>query len=135
MGLTGIVRLRKSGRIKPMYSDAARSFAVSLALCAMVLRALLPDGWMPAASAAVPLVICSIDGTHHTKAPGAPTQPQSHAPCAFAAAAPLAPPSPPVTIANAIDDATALAPSVRDSRFFDAPDYQPNAARAPPSHV
>ena len=29
-----------------------RSLAVSLALCAMVLRALLPDGWMPTAGPA-----------------------------------------------------------------------------------
>jgi hypothetical protein len=116
-----------------MKSHAARSLAVSLALCAMVLRALLPDGWMPAANAAVPLVICSIDGTHHTKAPGEPAR--SHAPCAFAAAAPLSPPSANVAIKIARDEATTLAPRFLDFQFVNAPLFRPNAARAPPAHT
>jgi hypothetical protein len=135
VGLTGIVRLRKSGHEKPMKSNAARSLAVSLALCAMVLRALLPEGWMPAASAAAPLVICSIDGTHHSKAPGAPAQPQSQAPCAFAAAAPLAPPPTTATNLGAIGEVATLEPSFLDSLFTVAPDFRLNAARAPPTHV
>jgi hypothetical protein len=74
-----------------MRSAHYRSFAVSLALAAMMLRALLPDGWMPGASAS-PLTICSIDVSHHEgKAPA--ERERTHAPCAFAAAAPLAPPA------------------------------------------
>jgi hypothetical protein len=131
MGLTGIVRLRKSGRERPMNLHAARSLALSLALCAMALRALLPDGWMPAANAAVPLVICSIDGTHHSKAPGEPAR--SHAPCAFAAAAPLSPPSASVAIKVAMGDAIAFVPSGLDDVITTAAVFRPNPARAPPA--
>ncbi len=68
-----------------------RSASVSLALCAMVLRALLPDGWMPAAAGS-PFVICSVDGVHGGgKQPSDPAR--ERAPCAFAAAAHLAPPA------------------------------------------
>ena len=44
-----------------------RSFAVTLALSAMLLRAVLPAGWMPNLTGAgdAPLVICSVDGAHH----------------------------------------------------------------------
>ena len=53
----------------------SKQFAVSLALAAMLLRALLPDGWMPAAAASgTPFVICSVDGVH-TGGKGTPTQP------------------------------------------------------------
>ena len=72
-----------------------RSAAIGLALCAMVLRALLPDGWMPAAAAgSSPFVICSVDGVHGGgKPPADPARESRHAPCAFAAAAHLAPPA------------------------------------------
>ncbi len=72
----------------------ARSLAVGLALGAMLLRALLPDGWMPSAAAGAPFVICSADGVHTGgKAPADPARERGHAPCAFAAAAPLSPPA------------------------------------------
>ena len=46
-----------------------RSFAVTLALSAMLLRALLPAGWMPdLAGTGAPLVICTVDGLHHVPA-------------------------------------------------------------------
>lgn len=74
-----------------------RSLALSLALCAMLLRAVLPAGWMPNPSAeagASPFVICSVNGTHSGGKPfGDTTQERTHAPCAFAAAAPLSPPA------------------------------------------
>jgi hypothetical protein len=76
-----------------------RSIAVTLALGAMLLRAILPAGWMPNVSGA-PLVICSIDGVHH----GAPaqdplkgSQQDEHA-CPFAMAAHLAPPQFPAVV-------------------------------------
>jgi len=72
----------------------SRSTAISLALCAMLLRALLPDGWMPAATTGTPFVICSVDGVHSGgKQPADPARESGHAPCAFAAAAHLAPPA------------------------------------------
>lgn len=104
----------------------------------MVLRALLPAGWMPAAitsANASPFVICTIDGPlHHVPAKQKPSSDhdRAHAPCVFASAAPLAPP---------LADAVALAPSdiaapilfqySRDAIAANAI-FRPNAARAPP---
>ncbi|MBL6854110.1 MAG: hypothetical protein ISS15_07490 [Alphaproteobacteria bacterium] len=111
-----------------------RSIALSLALCAMVLRALLPDGWMPAANAAgTPFVICSVDGTHHGgKAPG---EQRTHAPCAFAAAAPLSPPSTSAIVARAAGDVAVIARITHIAPRFGAANHRPNAARAPPVPV
>src|SRR5664279_2156870 len=62
-----------------------RSAAVGLALAAMLLRALLPDGWMPVAGPS-PFTICSVDAGHHDgKSPA--DQEHSHAPSALPAAA------------------------------------------------
>lgn len=111
----------------------SRSAAVSLALCAMLLRALLPDGWMPGANAAVsPFVICSVDSPRHDgKAP--PVQQRSHAPCAFAAAAPLAPPAAPASVIARSHEATGVVPSGANYDFRPATSHRPNAARAPPA--
>src|ERR1700760_2250340 len=78
-----------------MNLSPSRQIAVSLALCAMLLRALLPDGWMPAAAGTGAFFeICSVDGTHTggSKAPTKQDQ-QQHAPCAFAAVGHLSPPA------------------------------------------
>jgi hypothetical protein len=119
-----------------MHRATNRSIALSLALCAMVLRALLPEGWMPAANAAeagAPFVICSVDGTHHGgKAPG-DTQQRTHAPCAFAAAAPLSPPSSAADIARSPGDVTVIAHFASAAPLVSAADYRPNTARAPPA--
>ena len=73
-----------------------RSAAVQIALLAMLLRAVLPAGWMPAAvtsANASPFVICTMDGPLHS----APTKPshdhdRATSPCVFASAAPLSSP-------------------------------------------
>jgi hypothetical protein len=107
-----------------------RSAAVSIALAAMLLRALLPDGWMPSAGAA-PFTLCSITApSHHGKAPANPDR--THAPCAFAAAAPLAPPVLALHVFHAPSEA--IAPVIFRKRLasFSAA-YRPNAARAPPA--
>lgn len=81
----------------------ARLAGLHIALAAMLLRALLPDGWMPAppthdANAQwIPFVICTGHGLVHLDgAPGSAhhDDDQSHrfAPCPFAAAAHLAAP-------------------------------------------
>jgi hypothetical protein len=77
-----------------------RHFAVSLALAATLLRALLPEGWMPnpSGAAGTPVVICTVYGLQHIvlNADGNPVNPsdQKHSNvCAFAAAAHLAPPA------------------------------------------
>jgi hypothetical protein len=114
-----------------------RSGAVQLALLAMLLRAFLPAGWMPAAitsANASPFVICTIDGPLHS-APAKPSHDHDRAaaPCVFAAsihaAAPTAEP------AN-------LAPAAMLSRIVfvplhesvsTTPQFRPNTARAPPA--
>jgi hypothetical protein len=108
-----------------------RSAAISLALAAMLLRALLPDGWMPSATAS-PFTICSVDVGHHDgKAPA--DQERSHTPCAFAAAAPLAPPAM-TTFAFGISTEVARLPArFVDDRTYPEPHYRLNAARAPPT--
>ncbi len=117
-----------------MRLSSARAVAVSLALCAMVLRAFLPDGWMPGADAAS-LVICSADGMHHTtgKAPGEPAQQRSHAPCAFAAAAPLAPPSLEANTIAAPRQIARVAFTAAQNTIARQRAHRPNAARAPPA--
>jgi len=114
-----------------MRLSLARSAAVSLALCAMVLRALLPDGWMPAAAG---FVICSVDGMHSGgKVPGDPARQRTHAPCAFAAAAPLAPPQSAAPAVSLSGKGRTIAFSRRDERFDSHTRYRANAPRAPPS--
>ena len=115
-----------------------RSIAVSLALCAMVLRALLPDGWMPAANAAetgTPFVICSVDGAHHDGKAPKDAQQRTHAPCAFAAAAPLSPPATAAQTFRAIGDVIVIARALDAAIFAGTSGYRPNAARAPPVSV
>ncbi len=107
----------------------AKSLAVSLALCAMVLRAVLPDGWMPAAGAS--FVICAVDGHHGGKAPA--QAPRSHAPCAFAAAPPLSPPAGFAAALGTPQRAIRLAAVFADEDFLADPDHRPHAARAPPA--
>ena len=108
-----------------------RSAAVGLALAAMLLRALLPDGWMPVAGPS-PFTICSVDAGHHDgKSPA--DQEHSHAPCSFAAAAPLAPPVMAAFTFGSWAHASHLEFPSTDNHSARAPPYRPNAARAPPA--
>jgi len=107
-----------------------------LALAALILRALLPAGWMPDAQAG--LVICAA-GTlgviHHDGAPGDTSKRTdgqiSHEECPFAAAAQLAaaPDAPRLTLptfhafAASIDRAYASSVAAR---------FTPQSPRAPP---
>ncbi len=116
----------------------ARSLAISLALAAMLLRGLLPDGWMPNAggdAAASPFVICSIDGHHSGKSGDSKDDERSHGPCAFAAAAHLSPPATAASVIATAGEAVTLAAAFADDDIFTAPDHRPNAARAPPSFI
>ncbi len=74
-----------------------RHIAVALALAAMLLRALLPEGWMPnpGGIAGTPVVLCTSYGMEHIvlDADGKPVKPQDSQRsdiCAFAASAHLA---------------------------------------------
>lgn len=64
---------------------------VLLAFTAILLRGLLPMGWMPDAQGG--FTICSVDGVHHTAPADQPgKQDHNDSVCPFAAAAHLAPP-------------------------------------------
>lgn len=128
---------------------SCRTVAVHVALAAMLLRALVPAGWMPSGDSAngAPLMLCpgetpameampqmaSMPGMVHD-VPAAPAHMPSHAAslCIFAAAAHLSPPSfaaafsQPVSLLADIGFATPR----EDAKRFVA--YRPNAARAPP---
>ena len=112
----------------------SRSAAVSLALCAMLLRALLPDGWMPAATAGTPFVICSVDGVRSGgKQPADPARESSHAPCAFAAAAHLAPPVFAPVALPAPSNAQPAVLAWRSARLESHARERSHPPRAPPS--
>jgi hypothetical protein len=116
-----------------------RTAAVHLALVAMLLRALLPAGWMPSTVAGPSfLVICSMDapvqhGDQHGQGQHTPDDGQhSHDECPFAAAPHIAP-------AGAVAQ---LAQPSYFGRFSNPPGvaqadakfslYQPQSPRAPP---
>lgn len=105
-----------------------------LALIAMFLRAMMPDGWMPDTNGF--LTICSVDVSlgivHHDGDPAAPDNHSSHQECPFAAAPQLAstPDAPQLVLpafhafAAATDRSYAATVSAR---------FLPGAPRAPPS--
>lgn len=112
-----------------------RLAAMHLALAAMLLRALMPAGWMPNAEAAAgsPLVICTMNGPM----PLAP-EPQKHKAdasgdiCPFAAAAQLADTGkPPVLALPQSAPAFAEAQAYRAFAVF-AAERRPQSPRAPP---
>ena len=115
---------------------------VHVALVAMLLRALLPVGWMPGttASGAMALVICSGDGPalfmpgmagmDHKSKPGTNHHNEE---CPFAAAPHYAPPASLAVLASTI-----LAPAAIQSRTIRSlavagTRHTPQAPRAPPA--
>jgi Protein of unknown function (DUF2946) len=117
-----------------------RRVAVHLALIALMLRALLPAGWMPNPGAAngSPLVICTMDGPLKAlDGKGKPIRhdPRDHEACPFAAAAHLAPPAQLASLAlPAIAAAPAAAPAQPESIIAHA-HYDPQSPRAPPANA
>jgi hypothetical protein len=114
-----------------MHIALCRSAAFSLALAAMLLRALVPNGWMPSDHVGG-FTICSVERGHHS---GKPTQGEerSHTPCAFAAASTLAPPT---FVSLAFGVATSgwrVATDFADKRVAATTPLRPNPARAPPA--
>jgi hypothetical protein len=115
-----------------MHISLYRSAALSLALAAMLLRALLPDGWMPSDQAGGAFfTICSVEhGRHEGKAPQSDSH--THAPCAFAAAATLAPPEVAKLAFGASTPGWRVAAQIAVEQPAPAAPHRPNAARAPP---
>src|SRR5208282_1654683 len=113
-----------------------RSFAATLALSAMLVRALLPAGWMPnpAGPDDAPLVICSVDGLHHAPPAHDPARGQQDEhgfTCPFAAAAHLAPPHLPPAVLPPISTAW-LVPPVAVAVAISSPHDPGHAPRGPP---
>lgn len=118
-----------------------RLAAFHAAFAAMMLRALMPAGWMPSQNDAggSPLVICSINGPVHLVVgrDGQPLKqaPSRHEDCPFAAAAHLA------QTASVV--ATALPSQVSAPAYWTAhvavvagpPRYAVQSPRAPPDFV
>jgi hypothetical protein len=119
-----------------------RFAAVHVALAAMVLRALLPAGWMPGASAGTPLVVCTMDGPVRI-ALGADGKPLKHQPlqddarhhemCPFAAAPHLATPSAPAQLALPGYAILGSREVARQYVVTGAGRYAPQSPRAPPA--
>jgi hypothetical protein len=116
-------------------TSAFRSLAATLALTAMLLRAMLPAGWMPNPDgpAGAPLVICSLAGPQQAH-PGHAPQDSSGKVCPFAVVAHLAAPQLPVTVAQpAFTIWRSLAPAVYGP--LAACRERAPSARAPPIPV
>jgi hypothetical protein len=120
-------------------TPAFRSLAVTLALSAMLLRAVVPAGWMPntAASDASPFTICSIDGAHHAPThqdPARGSQDEHGFTCPFAAIAHLAPPQLPLALPQPFATAF-LAPISALPRIYSRIGDPGHAPRGPPVSV
>ena len=109
--------------------------AAVLGLLAVVLRLLVPAGWMPAPSAGT-LVLCTAQGARlvHLAPDGkAPAHSGDHGVCAFAAAGTLGaaaePPSPPVRLQVAAVAETVPPPAGRSVATLRIREQSP---RAPP---
>jgi hypothetical protein len=120
----------------------ARTAFVHLALVAMVLRALLPAGWMPNPGAGAPLVICSVHGTLFTDSrPGsakhAPAQDDSHRQdvCPFAAGAHLATPGGAAMLALPQRFASIAANTPATAAISAREMFSRQSPRAPPAFV
>lgn len=112
---------------------------MQIALLAMLLRAALPAGWMPAASTsadASPFVICTVDGPLHAT-PAKPIHDHDRAtsPCVFASAAPLSSPAVEAVAFAPTQITSKAAFAVLRETIATAPHFRPNAARAPPASV
>lgn len=108
-----------------------------VALAALILRAMLPTGWMPDARAG--LTICSLDsgissshlGTVHHDGTPSDHGKTSHEECPFAAAAHFAPPPQNAALALPVQHAFAAATDQARAVLI-AARFSPGAPRAPP---
>lgn len=117
-----------------------RDALLGLALFAAIVRSLIPAGFMPAVQdGQFSMVICTADGARTLD--GQTRQPteadaamaSTHAPCAFSAMSPLAPPpiSPIVSLTVAIE--TGAVQTNETPARLSAPNHRPQAPRAPPA--
>ncbi len=120
--------------------------AVHIALVAMLLRALLPTGWMPnsSAGAAIPLVICTMNGPVHValdadgqlkKDKPGHEDGRQHDICPFAAAVHLAVPASNSTLAPSSLIAETSVNLIAPHFVSDNTRYSAQSPRAPPMAV
>jgi hypothetical protein len=104
-----------------------------LALLALILRALVPAGWMPGTAAGTPFVICSVDSAQHAPSGQKPGDDgHQHEACPFAATAHLAAtPDAPQIALPPVHTAAAVTSTLHAAAI--AARFTPGAARAPPS--
>ena len=119
-----------------------RLAGLHLALVAMLVRALLPAGWMPDTSAhgPAPLVICTMNGPILAAPPGdASKRKPAHDDgrqtdiCPFAASIHVATPASAVAIAPSTTVALIAAPALSGQSLPKVARYSPQSPRAPPS--
>jgi hypothetical protein len=105
-----------------------------LLLAALLLRALVPLGWMPGAPqlGQAAWIICSADGQIGHGTPGKDDSRQHEQPCAFAGLHVIAAPDVPVFAAPSLR-ATALAPRIAATVAVRAARFTTGAPRAPPA--
>jgi hypothetical protein len=116
----------------------ARLAALHLAVVAMLLRALLPAGWMPDATGATAFTICTMDSAGHHAEQQSPSNPipadgqHGHEECPFAAAHHLA--APVVAIHLAAPSLAGRAADISHPVAALGPvaEYEPYSPRAPP---
>lgn len=119
-------------------SHRLHSAAIHLAIVAMLLRALLPAGWMPNPGGGAPFTICTVDGTgHHTDGnpsgkPGPQGDRHAHDECPFAAAPHIAAPVPLALLSTPQLTSQAVVSFGLAGIFGLSPSYQPHPPRAPP---
>jgi Protein of unknown function (DUF2946) len=104
-----------------------------LALVALILRALVPAGWMPGATADTPFVICSVDGpVQHAPDGRKPADDgRQHEACPFAATPHLAStPDAPQVALPPVHEAAAVTNTLRAAAI--AARFTPQSPRAPP---
>lgn len=108
-------------------------FARHLLLAALLLRALMPLGWMPGSAqlGQAAWIICTADGQIQHGAPGKDDSHQQHQPCAFAAAHVMASPGGYTFTAPQLQ-ASALRTRAAPATIRVAGVFTPQSPRAPP---
>jgi hypothetical protein len=105
-------------------------------LAALLIRALLPVGWMPGQAhlGEAAFIICAADGSIQHGTPGHDDKAKAHQPCAFAAAF-QAFALPEAAILAAPSLAAFAAPASTAREIHAAAPFSAHAARAPPGAV
>lgn len=108
-----------------------------IALAALLLRALVPVGWMPTAEAGTPFVICSVNGQtqHAPDGQKLPDDSAHHQTCAFAAAPHLAKTPDIVALAAPTLPVFAIARSEAEPALARPLPQRAQSPRAPPFSV